>query len=103
MRSDVMGRRGCARHGIMACDEFIPSRWLVVFIAAGVMVALLPGMTPIDPPVAVGVAAFAFFMAIINASIKPIVHGVGISSIRVGSCGPHRSTVAFMSWRPGLR
>jgi putative membrane protein len=50
------------------------SRWLVVFIAAGVMVALLPGMTPIgDPPVA-GVGAFAFFMAIINASIKPIVH-----------------------------
>lgn len=74
MRSDVMGRRGCGtawHNGVMS--SFL-SRWLVVFIAAGVMVALLPGMTPIgDPPVA-GVVAFAFFMAIINASIKPIVH-----------------------------
>ncbi len=50
------------------------SRWLVLSIAAGVMVAVLPGMTPIGTPPVLGVAAFAFFMAIINASIKPVVH-----------------------------
>lgn len=49
------------------------SRWLVMTIAAGVMVALLPGMTAIGEPSILGIAAFALFMALINASIKPII------------------------------
>ncbi|WP_289067901.1 phage holin family protein [uncultured Bifidobacterium sp.] len=49
------------------------SRWLVMTIAAGVMVALLPGMRALGEPPVLGIAAFALFMALINASIKPIV------------------------------
>lgn len=49
------------------------SRWLVLTIAAGVMVLLLPGMHVIGNPPILGIAAFALFMALINASIKPIV------------------------------
>ena len=43
-------------------------------IAAAVMVAVIPGMTPVGEPPILGIAAFALFMALINASIKPIVH-----------------------------
>lgn len=50
------------------------SRWLVLTIAAGVMVALLPGMEAVGDPPMLGVAAFSLFLALINASIKPIVH-----------------------------
>ncbi|KFF31160.1 phage holin family protein [Bifidobacterium bombi] len=50
------------------------SRWLVLTIAAGVMVALIPGMRPIGNPAIFGIAAFALFMALINASIKPFLH-----------------------------
>ena len=50
------------------------SRWLVLTIAAAVMVVLLPGMHPIGEPAILGIAAFALFMALINATIKPIVH-----------------------------
>lgn len=59
--------------GIMS--HFI-SRWLVLTIAAGVMVALLPGMHAIGDPPILGIGAFALFMALINASIKPIVHAI---------------------------
>lgn len=57
---------------ISVMGSFI-SRWLVLTIAAGVMVALLPGMEVVGDPPILGVAAFALFMALINASIKPIV------------------------------
>ena len=50
------------------------SRWLVLTVAAGVMVVLLPGMEVVGEPPVLGVAAFALFMALINASIKPVVH-----------------------------
>ena len=50
------------------------SRWLVLTIAAGVMVAILPGMHAVGDPPILGVGAFALFMALINASIKPVVH-----------------------------
>ncbi len=43
-------------------------------IAAGVMVALLPGMQAKGDPPILGIAAFSLFMALINASIKPVVH-----------------------------
>ncbi|BDR52943.1 membrane protein [Bombiscardovia nodaiensis] len=49
------------------------SRWLVMTIATGVMVLLLPGMTAVGKPPIMGIAAFALFMALINASIKPLV------------------------------
>ena len=61
--------------GIMS--HFI-SRWLVLTIAAGVMVALLPGMHAIGDPPILGIGAFALFMALINASIKPIVHAIAL-------------------------
>ncbi|KFJ05941.1 phage holin family protein [Bifidobacterium tsurumiense] len=54
------------------------SRWLVLTIAAAVMVALLPSMQPIGDPPIFGVAAFALFMALINASIKPIIQILAI-------------------------
>ncbi|KAB5608351.1 phage holin family protein [Bifidobacterium jacchi] len=50
------------------------SRWLVLTIAAGVMVAILPGMEAVGEPPILGIAAFSLFMALINASIKPVVH-----------------------------
>ncbi|PJM80063.1 phage holin family protein [Bifidobacterium scaligerum] len=53
--------------------QFI-SRWLVLTIAAAVMVAVLPGMEAVGEPPILGVAAFSLFMALINASIKPAVH-----------------------------
>ena len=43
--------------------------WLVMTIAAAVMVAVTPGMTPVGEPPILGIAAFALFMALINASI----------------------------------
>lgn len=49
-------------------------RWLVLTIAAAVMVAVLPGMVAVGEPPILGVAAFSLFMALINASIKPVVH-----------------------------
>ena len=50
------------------------SRWLVLTIAAGVMVVGLPGMEAVGEPPILGIGAFALFMALINASIKPVVH-----------------------------
>ncbi|KFI58629.1 membrane protein [Bifidobacterium gallicum DSM 20093 = LMG 11596] len=38
------------------------------------MVALLPGFTAIGSPPVLGVAAFALFMALLDASIRPIVN-----------------------------
>ena len=51
--------------------EFL-ERWLVLTIAAGAMVLLLPGMHPVGEPPIKGIAAFALFMALINASLKPV-------------------------------
>lgn len=48
--------------------------WLIMTIAVGVMVALLPGMQAKGEPPILGIAAFSLFMALINASIKPVVH-----------------------------
>lgn len=48
-------------------------RWLVLTIAAGVVVAILPGFEAVGSPAVLGVAAFSLFMALINASVKPIV------------------------------
>ena len=41
--------------------------WLIMTIAAAVMVAVTPGMTPVGEPPILGIAAFALFMALINA------------------------------------
>ncbi|MEE0654413.1 phage holin family protein [uncultured Bifidobacterium sp.] len=48
-------------------------RWAILTVAAGVMVVLLPGMHAVGHPPILGVAAFALFMALLNASIKPVV------------------------------
>ena len=50
--------------------------WLIMTIAAAVMVAVTPGMTPVGEPPILGIAAL--FMALINASIKPIVHLIAL-------------------------
>lgn len=42
------------------------------------MVAVLPGMHAIGEPPVLGIAAFALFMALINASIKPIIHVIAL-------------------------
>ena len=54
------------------------SRWLILTVAAGVMVAVLPGMHAIGEPPVLGVAAFALFMALINASIKPMTQLIAL-------------------------
>ena len=54
------------------------SRWLILTVAAGIMVAVLPGMHAIGEPPVRGIAAFALFMARINASIKPIIHIIAL-------------------------
>lgn len=43
-------------------------------IACAVTVVLLPGIQPVGTPPLLGVAAFALFMALINASVKPVIH-----------------------------
>ena len=48
-------------------------RWLVLTIAAGVVVAVLPGFHAVGSPAILGVAAFSLFLALINASVKPVV------------------------------
>ena len=42
-------------------------RWLVLTVAAAVMVVLLPGMTAVGQPPILGIAVFALFMALISA------------------------------------
>ena len=52
-------------------EHFI-SRWLVLTIAAGVMVTLLPGMHAVGEPPILGIGAFALFLALINAIVHTI-------------------------------
>lgn len=54
------------------------TRWLVLTIAAAVMVVMLPGMTTVGRPPVLGVAAFALFMALINASVKSVVQLIAL-------------------------
>lgn len=78
-----------AQHHLMFCPIVKPPRydwamrsfltsWLIMTIAAAVMVAVTPGMTPVGEPPILGIAAFALFMALINASIKPVVHLIAL-------------------------
>ena len=60
-----------------AMKDFL-MRWLVLTVAAAVMVVLLPGMTAVGQPPILGIAVFALFMALINASIKPIIHIIAL-------------------------
>ena len=53
-------------------------RWLVLTVAAAVMVVLLPGMTAVGQPPSLGLAVFALFMALINASIKPVTQLIAL-------------------------
>lgn len=53
-------------------------RWVILTIAAAVMVVLLPGMHAIGDPPALGIAIFALFMALLNASLKPIVQTLAL-------------------------
>ena len=68
-------QRSRARRRIMR--SFLMN-WLILTIAAAVMVAVIPGMTPVGEPPILGIAAFALFMALINASIKPVVHLIAL-------------------------
>ena len=54
------------------------TRWFVMTVAVAVTVLLLPGMEVVGNPPALGIAAFALFMALINASIKPVVHMIAL-------------------------
>lgn len=60
-----------------AMKDFL-MRWLVLTVAAAVMVVLLPGMTAVGQPPILGIAVFALFMALINASIKPLTHMIAL-------------------------
>lgn len=48
-------------------------RWLAMTVAAAVMVWLLPGMVAVGHPPMVGIIVWSLFMALLNASLKPIV------------------------------
>ncbi len=48
--------------------------WLVLTIATGVTVWLLPGITIVGDNQWLSYGSFALFMALINISIKPIMH-----------------------------
>ena len=52
--------------------------WLVLTVAAAVMVLLLPGMHAVGQPPILGIAAFSLFMALLNASIKPVVQTLAL-------------------------
>lgn len=60
-----------------AMKDFL-MRWLVLTVAAAVMVVLLPGMTAVGKPPILGIAVFALFMALINASIKPVTQLIAL-------------------------
>ena len=62
---------------IVLMGHFI-SRWFIMTIAVAVTVLLLPGLEVVGQPPVVGIAAFALFMALINASIKPMVHVIAL-------------------------
>lgn len=54
------------------------SRWFIMTVAVAVTVLLLPGMQVVGHPPVLGIAAFALFMALINASIKPVAHAIAL-------------------------
>ncbi|KFI65848.1 phage holin family protein [Bifidobacterium cuniculi] len=49
------------------------ARWVIMAIACAAMVALLPGVQAVGEPRILGIVVFALFMALLNASIKPVV------------------------------
>ena len=62
---DVFGHNGVMGNFLI--------RWFILTIAAAVMVVLLPGMHVVGHPPILGIAAFSLFMALFNASLKPVV------------------------------
>ena len=71
-------------------EHFI-SRWLVLTIAAGVMVTLLPGMHAVGEPPILGIGAFALFILsfglialIINWLFMELASWLAISLFDVG-------------------
>ena len=52
--------------------------WLVITIACGIMCWLLPGIQAVGGNRFLAYAAFALFMALINASIKPVIQVLAI-------------------------
>lgn len=69
---------GSVRYGYDGAMRQFLTQWFILTIAAAVMVVVLPGMTTVGEPPILGVAAFSLFMALINASIKPIVHLIAL-------------------------
>ena len=53
-----------------AMKDFL-MRWLVLTVAAAVMVVLLPGMTAVGQPPILGIAVFALFMALMYPDFVP--------------------------------
>ena len=47
-------------------------------VAVAVTVLLLPGLQVVGHPPVLGIVAFALFMALINASIKPLTHMIAL-------------------------
>ena len=52
--------------------------WFVITIACGIMCWLLPGIQAVGGNRFLAYAAFALFMALINASIKPVIQVLAI-------------------------
>ena len=61
------GSRLSHRTGIINTMASFFIRWLVLTVAAAVMVLLLPGMHAVGQPPILGIAAFSLFMALLNA------------------------------------
>lgn len=71
----------------LPCNNFIAydkrmtrflMNWLILTIATGVTVWLLPGINTVGTQPWIAFGSFALFMALINASIKPLLHLLAI-------------------------
>lgn len=53
-------------------------RWVSLSVAAGVMIWLLPNIQVIGSNTVLAVIVFALFVALINASIRPVLHALSL-------------------------
>ena len=66
-------------------------------VAVAVTVLLLPGLQVVGHPPVLGIVAFALFMALINASIKPLTHMIALP-FSVLSFGIAALVIRLASW-----
>lgn len=53
-------------------------RWVSLSVAAAVMIWLLPNIQVVGDNTAIAVVVFVLFLALVNASIRPILHALSL-------------------------